>query len=77
MFSVLALGGYALYCWWHLRAYVGTGHYWTNQWFYKSHACLIVLIIINLFIPRCVVRAKNDSRTIQAANGKVEYRRRY
>jgi hypothetical protein len=44
----LSLATYGLYCWVHMRAFIGTGHYWSNVWFYKSHACLFAMISLRL-----------------------------
>jgi hypothetical protein len=48
----LALCGYGLYCWTHMGVYVGTGHYWSNPWFYKAHACLFGVIAIRCLTGR-------------------------
>ncbi len=40
---------YGLYC--HMHTFIGTGHYWSNVWFYKAHACLFAAIALRIITP--------------------------
>lgn len=42
--ACIALCVYGLYCGYRMYAFIGTGHYWSNPWFYKGHACLFAAI---------------------------------
>jgi len=52
VYAVLALlvGAYGLYCGWRMGAFIGTGHYWSNPWFYKGHACLFAMIALKILM---------------------------
>lgn len=47
----LYLCGYGLYCAGHMHDYIGTGHYWSNPWFYKAHATLFAIIALRIITP--------------------------
>jgi hypothetical protein len=47
----LGLALYGLHCAIHMKAFIGSGHYWSNPWFYKAHASLFALIILRLLTP--------------------------
>ena len=44
----LFLCGYGVFCVVHMHAYIGTGHYWSNPWFYKAHAVLFAVIALRI-----------------------------
>jgi hypothetical protein len=48
---MLALCVYGLYCAWYMHGYIGTGHYWSNSWFWKGHATLILLLALRVIEP--------------------------
>jgi len=45
--AALGLSVYAIHCWLNMQQYIGTDHYWWNPWFFKAHACLIGIIILD------------------------------
>lgn len=51
LLTCLGLSIYGLYCALHMRAYIGTGYYWSNPWFYKGHACLFAIIVLRIITP--------------------------
>jgi hypothetical protein len=44
----LFLCGYGIHCVVHMHEYAGTGHYWSNPWFYKGHAALFSVIALKI-----------------------------
>lgn len=40
LLMAISLCCYGLYCAYHMHAFIGSGHYWSNPWFYKAHASL-------------------------------------
>ena len=48
----LGLAIYGLICSFHMGTFIGTGHYWSNPWFYKGHACLFAAIAMRIITPK-------------------------
>ena len=46
----LFLCGYGLHCAMHMHDYIGSGHYWSNPWFYKAHAALFGVVANSIAI---------------------------
>lgn len=42
---------YGLYCAFRMDEFIGTGHYWSNPWFYKAHAALFAVIVLRILAP--------------------------
>ena len=55
----LFLCGYGIHCALHMHAYIGTGNYWSNPWFYKAHAVLFGVIALRVAMGWVKDRAKN------------------
>jgi hypothetical protein len=56
------LASYGLYCGAHMLKFIGTDQYWSNPWFYKAHACLFALIILQgLMLKGRIRRARRPS----------------
>jgi hypothetical protein len=55
----LFLCGYGIHCVLHMHQYIGTGHYWSNPWFYKAHAALFGVIAVKLGMSMVKKRSAN------------------
>lgn len=64
LFALTGLGvcAYALYCAWHMFSYIGTGHYWTNAWFWKAHLLLPVMFIIRALMQWTEIKEKQNAK---------------
>jgi len=57
----LFLCGYGIHCAIHMHQYIGTGHYWSNPWFYKGHAALFGVIAIHIAMGWVKDRSTNGN----------------
>lgn len=49
---VIAVFCYAMICFKHMSSHIGTGHYWSNVWFWRGHACVVIMALLRLLVPR-------------------------
>ena len=57
----LFLCGYGIHCVIHMGAYRGTGHYWSNVWFYKAHAVLFAVVALRIAMGWVKDRSTNGN----------------
>jgi hypothetical protein len=53
------LCGYGIHCAQHMHEYIGTGHYFSNVWFWKGHAALAGVIATYLAMGLIRDRSKD------------------
>jgi hypothetical protein len=55
------LCGYGIHCAAHMHDYIGTGHYFTNPWFWKGNATLAAVIATSLLMA--IVKGRTDGKS--------------
>lgn len=51
LLTCLGLCIYGLHCATKMSAFIGTGHYWSNPWFYKANAAFFAVIALRALTP--------------------------